>query len=101
MTFNEMYNEFKGEIDFKLAEMANRNRKSKKSFLSRPKVPDINLKAVFNEYIVLLQHDTSDLNSIGLRGEVQSERWALSIINLIYLDKTRKDTEDFQVSILH
>ena len=68
--------------------------------LSRPKVPDINLKNIFVEYILLLQNDVEDLKSIGLKGEIQSERWALAIINLIYLEKTKKDTEDYIVSFV-
>jgi hypothetical protein len=86
-----------GEIESKLSEITNQNRKSKKRMLSRPRVPDINLKLIFNEYIILLQNDGPSLQSLKLKGEVQSERWALSIINLIYLEKTKKDTEDYMV----
>ena len=93
-----MYSSFKSEIDGRLAEITNKNRESKRKLLSRPKVPDINLDKIFHEYIVLLQNDTTDIQSLGLKGEIQSERWALSIINLIYLDKTKKDTEDYMVS---
>jgi hypothetical protein len=68
--------------------------------LARPKVPDIDLRLIFNEYIILLQSDGPNLKSLKLKGEVQSERWALSIINLIYIEKTKKDTEDYMVILL-
>lgn len=95
--FMTKYDDIRVEMESKLAEITNKNRKSKKLLLSRPRVPDINLKIIFNEYIVLLQNDAPDLSSLGLKGEIQSEKWALSIINLIYLDKTKKDTEDYFV----
>lgn len=93
-TFKSHYDNIKKEIDDRLFQITNKNRKSKKHLLSRPKVPDINLNIIFKEYILLLQNNTSDISSLGMRGEVQSERWALAIINLIYLDLTQKATEE-------
>ena len=96
--FLTKYDDIRVDVESKLAEVTNMHRKTKKLMLSRPRVPDINLKIIFDEYILLLQNDAPDLKSLGLKGEIQSEKWALAIINLIYLDKTKKDTEDYFVS---
>lgn len=86
------------EHEQKLTDLTTTTKKTKKKMMTKPKLPDIDLGAIFKDFISLLQSEAKDLHSIGLSGEVRSQRWALSIINLIYLHKTKKDTEDYAVS---
>ncbi|CAI2371021.1 unnamed protein product [Moneuplotes crassus] len=93
--FIQHRDEIEDFIKEKQISIADRIRKDKKMSMSRPREPHFNLKTIFSKYIENLKSDPFE--SVQLKGEVQSERWALSIINLIYLDKTKKDTEDFMV----
>ena len=61
----------------------------------RPKVPIIDLPKIFEDHIKVLKFNF-DHSAIGLKCVIQPQAWACSIINLIYIEKTKKDIEDYK-----
>lgn len=68
--------------------ISNARRDAKKANNSRPKAPIIDLPKIFEDHIKVLKFNV-DHSAIGLKCVVQPQAWACSIINLIYIEKTK------------